>query len=493
MKHMHRILSLLTAGAMLLGVSAVPVSAAVLPGDIDGSGEVALRDAVLLAKAAAGAGETLSAEARTAADVNGDGSIDTGDITVLLQYLAGLRDSLSGTADSAYLAAKELTAGILSGTVETKAPDAQFIAAQRGFAASLLQNEWALHENENVLVSPLSVTLALAMTANGAKGDTLAEMEALLGDELTIGDLNAYCRGWIDTLPQSERASLAIANSVWFDEHRISVPQPFLQTTADYYKASAFRAAFDDPRTVTDLNAWVSRSTHDMIPKLLDRIPPDTVMILMNALAFEAEWMQPYDKYSVGERTFTAADGTAETAEMMWSEEHTYLKTPHAVGFIKPYMGGYSFAAILPNEDISLSSYLADFDAAEYTALIESQKYAPVQAALPKFSYDFSDSLLKSLKAMGMVTAFDGGAADLSGLTENPAQALFISDVIHKTHIEVGEKGTRAGAVTAVLVNETAVMDPPEEVILDRPFLYAIIDNETQLPIFIGTVTSLEE
>jgi serpin B len=214
-------------------------------------------------------------------------------------------------------------------------------------------------------------------------------------------------------------------------------------------------------------------------------------MILMNALAFEAEWMQPYDKYSVGERTFTAADGTAETAEMMWSEEHTYLKTPHAVGFIKPYMEGYSFAAILPNEDISLSSYLADFDAEEYTALIESQKYTPVQAALPKFSYDFSDSLLKSLNAMGMVTAF-GSDADLSGLTEDPAQELFISDVIHKTHIEVGEKGTRAGAVTAVLVNETAVMDPPEEVILDRPFLYAIIDNETQLPIFIGTVTSLE-
>ena len=499
MKRMHRFLSILTAGTLLLGSAALPVSAAgVLYGDADGSGDVDLRDAVLLAKASAGIGEGLDSAGRTAADVNGDGTVDGTDLKIMLQYLAGLRTSLTGTASSVYLAATDLTADIVSGTVESKAPDAQYITAQLGFAADLMRNEWTAHKNQNVLVSPLSVSLALAMTANGANGDTLSQMENVLGDGMTIDELNACCRGYLDLLPQSEDTSLSIANSIWFDENRLSVPQKFLQTTADYYKASAFRACFSNPDTITDINAWVNLNTHEMIPRLLDPdkgIDTHTVMILMNALAFEAKWKAPYhDGDRIGDRTFYAADGTEQTVTMMYSDEHSYLATEHATGFVKPYTDGYSFAAVLPNEGISIGDYAASLDAAEISALLSSKTDCAVHAGLPKFSYDFGDSLVETLKSMGMPTAFDENYADFSGLTEDPLQQIFISDVIHKTHIEVGEDGTRAAAVTAVIMAENAVMpiEEQKEVILNRPFLYMIIDDATQLPIFIGTVTSIE-
>ena len=495
MKRMHKLVSILTAAMMLLSTAALPVSAAdVLTGDLDGSGEVTLTDAVQLAKAAAGTGEALSAEGRLAADVNSDGEVNSTDLAWLLQYLAGTRTSL-GTEEVSYRSAVDLTADIVSGKVASKKPDAAYTAAQLDFAKALMQNEWAQKTDENVLVSPLSVTLALAMTANGAKGDTLAEMEQVLGGGMSIDTLNAYCRGYIDLLPQTEKTSLSVANSVWFDEGRITVPQPFLQSTADYYDASAFRAAFDDPNTVVDVNAWVNNKTHGMIPNIIKEIDKETVMILMNALAFEAEWREQYDKYSVYDRTFTAADGTEQTAQMMYSDEYTYLETPNATGFVKPYYDGYSFAAILPNEGVSLDDYITGFDDAELSALYDGAKSTKVHAGLPKFEYDYGNSLVDSLQAMGMVTPFIDFVADFSGMTEDPEQALVIGDVIHKTHIEVTEAGTRAAAVTAVVMeNATAVMDPeqPKEVILDRPFLYAIIDNETRLPVFVGTLTSAE-
>lgn len=414
-------------------------------------------------------------------------------ITIAVSILLLASMALSFTScTSSTVHANDLMQGIEARKVAEKDADEKFIRSQTELALKLFKASVRESANKNVLISPLSIQLALAMTANGADGETLAQMEALLGGDIPIETLNEYLYTLTKNLTSNEKAKLSIANSIWFrDIEELHVNEEFLQMNADYYGASAYKAPFND-RTVKDINNWIKNSTDGMIDKMIDEIDPNTVMFLINALLFDAEWSSPYEKHQVKEWEFTSLSGEDRTVEMMSSTESKYISDEKAVGFIKNYAGGkYGFAALLPSEGVDLYDYIGSLSAEGLQSVLSSVKYVPVDAKMPKFSYDYDILLNDVLHGLGMESAFRMDA-DFSKLGHSERGNIFISRVLHKTTITVAEKGTKAGAVTIVENEDYAAM-PSEtyRVTLDRPFIYMIIDNETNTPIFIGAVTDI--
>lgn len=367
-----------------------------------------------------------------------------------------------------------------------------FASGYRSFAFRMFRQCAARDSaGENTLVSPLSVMTALAMTANGAKDKTLAEMmDALeVKSEMDLSQFNRYLGAYINSLPSEEKAKFASANSVWVKEGAIDVRKDFLQTNADYFGADVFQSRFDE-KTLADINQWVSDNTGQMIPKILDEIPAMTVMYLINALSFDAEWKVIYREDQIIEGEFTDSEGKTETVSMMHSTENGYFDDGMAKGFIKPYASGYSFVAMLPDEGVSLDEYIEKMNSLGVMEQIRKGNDEPVMVGMPKFKATYSTELSDILKAMGMNEAFDPDNADFTGMAAVKKGDLYINRVIHKTAIEVDERGTKAGAVTAVEMNTKGAF--MNAVFLNRPFVYMIIDNENDLPIFIGKVTHID-
>jgi len=377
--------------------------------------------------------------------------------------------------------ARDLTSSVVPGQTEPSADLAADSAKMTDFAVRLLQN--TLQEGKNTLISPLSVLAALSMTAQGAEGETLVQMETVLGlsrDQLA---------SWFHDYMALQTDSLKLANAIWFkNDDKLMVEQAFLQKNADYFGADAFKAAFDDS-TVDTINHWVQKNTDGMIDGILQELPDSAVMCLVNALSFEAEWTDAYSEFDVWEQTFTREDGTKETVEMMASTQYTFLETEKSTGFVKYYKGGnYAFAALLPNEGMTVAELVASLNGESlHTALAHPADHE-VRTRLPKFETASSFELTNVLKAMGMPNAFDPESADFSSIGTNEEGRLCIDQVLHKTYLYVGEKGTRAGAAAAVMPAPGSPEDPPEPrvVHLDRPFLYMLVDCETNLPVFIG-------
>lgn len=389
---------------------------------------------------------------------------------------------------------QSLTGNIQPQAVAGKPIDDPFTAAQYGFSVKLLQETAAERKGENILISPYSVMHALAMTANGAGGGTQKEMEQTLGG-IPVGTLNQYLLTQRQEMPDSEDSRFRTANSVWLrdDGERLQVRQDFLQTLRDYYAADAFARPFDEP-TRKEINQWCSDQTDGMIPEMLtDPISSDAVMFLINAICFDAKWARAYKDEPSG-MTFTAYGGASQNVQMMYSDESQYLSDNHAEGFIKPYRSGYVFAALLPEEGLSAEDYLASLTDTRLHDILTGAEQCDVRAGLPKFSYDFDIEYNKILSDMGMAGAFTPGA-DFSNMADTASGMLFIGSVLHKTHIDVDTEGTKAAAVTAVMMkDEDAVEETePKTVILDRPFVYFIADAGTMTPVFAGVVNSAAE
>lgn len=361
------------------------------------------------------------------------------------------------------------------------------------FGVQLLQKNFTT--DKNTLISPLSVISAMAMTANGSAGNTRAQLEQAF--QTSSEQLSSYLSTLQKQLPQGEQYRVSLANSIWMrDDKGLTVEQAFLEKNKEWFGAGVYQEPFN-ARTVKKVNSWVKDNTHGMIPSILSDIPDDAMLYLINALAFEAEWASVYHDYNVQTQPFHAADGTIQDAEIMHSQEDIYLQDEHATGFLKYYADEkYAFAALLPDEDTSLADYVDGLTGERIQQILANSQDTIVYAGLPKFKYEFSTSLKDTLTDMGITDAFIPGTADFSamGVYKNgdEVRPLSISDVIHKTFIEVGEQGTRAGAATMVeMLAGCAFIEDPKEVVLDRPFVYMLIDCESQVPIFIGTLNSI--
>lgn len=382
----------------------------------------------------------------------------------------------------------DLMAGIQPHSSSASIQDVNSTAADAAAEFGLKILRASMGEGGNVLVSPLSVLSALTMTANGAQGDTLAQMEKALG--LPVGQLNEYLSAYGRNLPSGEKYLFHQANSLWLKEGAVEVEKDFLQRNADYFGAGVFQEPFDSA-TVEKVNGWVKEHTHGMIPQMLGELSPQAVMILVNALTFEGEWAHIYEEQDIREGSFTLADGSAKPVDMMFSSEYGYIKDGEAVGFLKYYTDAkYAFAALLPGEGQSLADYAATLTGQRLRQLLAEPEEREVWANLPKFETEYSVSLSDTLRALGMTDAFDPDKADFSAMGQAAdGWPLYIGDVLHKTYISVFEQGTKAGAATAVVMEAgTAMMDEPARVILDRPFLYMIVDTKTCTPVFLGAM-----
>lgn len=381
-------------------------------------------------------------------------------------------------------AVRDLTEGISKNESVSKAPDDEFKAAASSFAAELFKDNYS--KGKTTLVSPLSVLTALALVQNGAQGDTLAQLEQALGG-LDRDTLNAYMRAYCDFLTESEE--LKIANSVWTDSSA-EAKRAFLQKAVDSYSAQLFSAPLSDPKTVESINSWVKKNTDGMIPKIIEKADRYAVMMLVNAIAFDAKWETPYKRSDIEKLEFTSYSGSKKKTDFMCSTENVYLKDGGTVGFMKPYKNGrFAFAALLPDENTGIDDYVASLSGDKLMKIFSSAKRGnEVNVKMPKFRAEYSAQLIDTLKKMGVKDAFDSKTADFSSLIEN--RDAYIATVVHKTFIEVDENGTRAAASTLAGADTMSLMEP-YSVCLNRPFVYMIVDTETNLPLFIGVQTEI--
>lgn len=364
--------------------------------------------------------------------------------------------------------------------------------ATTALGLSLLQTH--LQSEEDGLISPLSILYALGMTMNGAAGETLEQMESALRG--TAADWNTYLSYLLEDT-EEHQGELHLANAIWLrdEENRLTVKESFLQTVTDYYHAPAYAAPFNES-TVKDINSFIKKHTDGMIEEVLDEISHLAVMYLVNALGFEAEWMDAYNEYQVREGVFTNAAGEAQTVDFLHSAEHTYISCNGADGFLKYYRGGdYAFAALLPPEGQSAEDYVAALTADALCEALKNHRYRDVIAAIPQFEQRTSMELSEALKAMGMTDLFHEDNADLSAMGSSTLGNLYVSRVLHETAISVTPQGTKAGAATVVEVNDAAAAPPeeePVEVILDRPFLYLLVETNTMTPLFMGVLGDID-
>jgi len=348
----------------------------------------------------------------------------------------------------------------------------------------------------NVMVSPASIMLTLDMTAAGARGDTLAQMMNLYGGLDDPQGQLSYAAKLLKKINGANGVKLHAADSIWVNKD--VMPEGLLQDYKDFvndnFDAQIEQLTFNDDARAT-INGWVSDKTDKMIPSLLDELRSSDAMLLINAIVFDGKWAKQYMKSQVQDGAFRSASGEVQEARMMSSEEDHYLENDKATGFVKYYQGRqYAFVVMLPKDkDQNAGDLVSGFTGESFDEYLasDSEDYV-VRTKLPEFSYDWGRSIAGQLKAMGMEVPFDDGKAQFSGI--NGADGLAISDVIHKTHIEVNMNGTRAAAATVVEMTkglEIADSREVKEVICDRPFAYAIVDMTDNTPVFIGTVNNI--
>lgn len=393
------------------------------------------------------------------------------------------------------VSAAELTAEITANKVSGKSADDKFTKSQFEFYTKLFKACVKERKNESVFISPLSVQLALAMTGNGASGETKTQIEKLLGGAIPLEELNEYLYSYVNSLGSADEYKVKIANSLWLrdDENRLQAENDFLQKCCDYYSAEVFKAPFDS-QTVKDMNSWVSDKTDGMIKEIIDKISSEDIMFLLNGVMFDAVWNEPYMNGVVSSGTFTSVSGEQRIVNMMPSGENIYLEDDNATGFIKDYKDGkYAFAALLPDENININDYVESLTGERISAILGNAQNERVSVKIPKFTCEFNMGLKDVLSDMGIELAFDEGKADFSKMAKSSMGNIFIGDVFHKTFITVDERGTKAGAVTKVEVKDTAALTQVKEVFLDRPFVYMIIDKSNNLPIFMGVLADISE
>jgi serpin B len=392
------------------------------------------------------------------------------------------------------ISATDLMHGISSATEDGKAADDRFIRSMADFSVELFKQSYLSTntgaDKKSALISPVSVMLALTMTANGADQNTLSQMEKVLGGDIPLSDLNRYLYSYVKSLPSENKFKLNLANSIWF-KNGLQVHKDFLQTNANYFGANAYMGDFGN-KTLSDINKWVNTNTDGMIDQILDKIDDAAILYLINAVAFDAEWHRKYETKDVRKGDFTNISGNKQRADFMYMDENIYLEDGKATGFVKPYIGNeYSFVALLPNENVPVEEYIASLSGAEFIRTLKEAQRTEVETSLPKFTYEYELDMKNTLEVLGMPDAFDINNADFSKMAVSK-ENIFIAKVHHKTFIAVDERGTKAAAVTKVEMGVGSA--PPQEkkkVFLNRPFVYAIIDNGTNLPVFIGVVTNV--
>jgi serine protease inhibitor len=364
-------------------------------------------------------------------------------------------------------------------------------AASNAFGFDLFQQLRRQEANKNVFFSPLSVTVALAMTYNGAAGETKNAMaRALKIEGMNHAELNRASADLLKALKSSDpKIELAIANSLWA-RGGMRFNEDFLARNRQFYGAEISTLDFNSPQSAAAINRWVSASTKGKISQIIDKIDPQQVMFLINAVYFKGQWQKRFEKTLTKELPFHLPGGRQQPTPMMaQSGNYPYHRGDKFQAVSLPYgNGGVSLYLFLPDRESSLDEFLKGFSFQKWEEWVNNFKDTPGDVQLPRFKLDYEKTLNDSLKAVGMGVAFNQREADFSGI--RPERDLYISEVKHKAVVEVNEEGTEASAATSVGIAVTSVQQPRERFtfVADRPFLMAIRDSQTGAILFMGAV-----
>lgn len=341
------------------------------------------------------------------------------------------------------------------------------------------------HNGGNTFVSPLSVLYTLGMTANGAKGETLAQIEATLG--LSNQELSEFLSSYYDYAASDEMRTVNIANSIWFiEDAALQIDDGYLQRNQGLH-AESFHAPLAQ-ETCTQINDWVSNHTDGMIPSMIDRIPDDTVALLVNAALFSSCWMDAYNENQVVDGMFTTEDGRQLPVQMLEQNERFYLEGHNCTGILKQYNHErYAFMALLPEEGVTVQQFLEELSAEDWLELLNGARNEHAHVVLPKFNVEFEVDLEQTLQRMGITDAFDDQKADLTGIGTVDGSSPHIGAAKHKTAITLDENGTSAAAASLFCIEWFSGAE--HTVHFERPFVYMIVDTQAKLPLFLGVMT----
>ena len=363
-----------------------------------------------------------------------------------------------------------------------------------GFGVPLFQNALKKAKNdENVLISPMSAWTVLCMVEAGANGETKQQMQEVLA--ITEGDYLTYAKKFTFLLPEKDNCKVHMANGIWYKNvQSLHVNDYFLQYNKTFFDAAAYKAPFDK-NTLDTINDWVSKNTDGMIPSILKEINPEDVLYLVNALSFDAKWSTIYNETQIARDIFTTENGEEKVVAVMNCKENVYLEDENTTGFMKYYGDGqYAFVALLPKEGMTMADYVESLTAEKVRNLFQNKLSTPVSTMLPKFSVDYEFNMNDILMQMGMTDAFSDSDADFTKMATSDAGNIYISSVDQKCFIAVDEYGTKAGAATAVAMQNKALsLQAVKVVSLNRPFVYLIVECDNFEPLFMGTIMNLEE
>ncbi|MGO4786586.1 serpin family protein [Paenibacillus sp. 2KB_20] len=368
--------------------------------------------------------------------------------------------------------------------------DTGMVEAQNDFGLRLHQalSNSPEYKNGNLIISPYSITQALALAYNGTVGDTAAEMSDVLGWKgMSVDDINEGNRQLRSLLENGGGVVLNVANSVWHQQG-LEMKKPYLQTVKDSYRAEVKEANLMHADAMDAINQWVNDKTSGMIPSIYDK-PPGGVAVLINAIYFNGGWMDEFDPANTVEEEFTLSDGTTQKIPMMKREARYSYKEGASWQAIRiPYGDGrMHMLVILPKETSSMDELQQQLwkDASAWK---DDFSHETIQLGLPKFKVEQTFELPDALQSLGMIQAFDRDAADFSAMADD-GEKFWIEKVKHKTVVDVSEKGTEAAAITAVMVETGAVqLTEPIAMNVDRPFFFAIEDRDTGTWLFMGSV-----
>ena len=411
---------------------------------------------------------------------------------IKLIALAMCAAMLTGCAASGGV--KNLTDGVNAADVTL--PEVTDYTMIGDLGAGLMQYA-AAQEAENPVLSPLSAYLCLAMLMPGANENTKAEFEKILGADWDyVSALAADIAAQLEKTGGSTK--LDLANSIWTDDDKAVIEEEWLKTVKAYFGPDIYSADLPSDGALKAINKWVNDKTNGMIPKLHDdNYDKDTIMVLLNALYMKAEWAHKFEGQDTYDREFTKADGSTVTVPFMnmYEAYESYIKTEDAEGIMLPYDDGrLAFIALKPDSG-DARGYASSLTGAKLKELIAAAKADTfVTVNMPKFSTGYSVYLTDALKAMGMTDAFDPDLADLSGAGRGVDGPLYISYVFQRVKVDVDEEGTEAAAVTEIATAEGCALPADEPIVLtfDKPFVYAIVDTETGVPLFAGVMENPE-
>lgn len=344
-------------------------------------------------------------------------------------------------------------------------------------------------QNENVMISPLSISFALSMTVNGATGATRdSMMEALKLNGLTPEAVNKSFKDLTASLLSvDKRVLMSIANSVWI-ENDFSAKQSFIDILTSYYDSESRYFDINDASAPDKINQWIEDNTNGLIKEMIDKLDDNAVMLLINAIYFKGKWQSQFDKTKTTSLPFYKFGGNQADVQMMKQKEDFKVFTGEEFLMAEfPYgQGNFVMDVILPNERDGLNVLQSKINDTNFTAWLNQMRTRETEVTFPRFKYGFKKKLKDVLTEMGMGIAFKD-YADFSNISEQ--YDLKINDVTHQSFIETNEEGTEAAAATVVEIVNTSMPPAPLEFKMDHPFIYIIRETQTNSIIFMGRVS----